>query len=105
MQILSTKGYSVFVASDGQEGLDQLEKYRPDLILLDILMPRMDGLEFLKAAHIKKKYPDTKVIAFSNLSKTAKIHEMLELGASEHVLKSSIAPAQLLEMVEDAVDN
>ncbi len=104
-QILESKGYHVAVANDGMEGLQQLENDEPNLILLDILMPRMDGLEFLRNAHMKLKHPRTKVIAFSNLSKTAKIKEMLELGASDHVLKSSISPSQLVKMVADLLND
>lgn len=99
-QILRHQGYGVCVACDGHEALDQLEKFTFDLILLDILMPRMDGLEFLKHARIKQQYPTTKVIAFSNLSQTGKINEMLELGATEHVLKSAVSPTELVNLVE-----
>lgn len=97
--ILRLKGYSVAVASDGIVGLEQLKNTKPDLVLLDILMPRMDGLEFLQNAHAKERFPNTKIIAFSNLSKTGKIDKMLKLGACEHILKSGVSPSQLLDLV------
>lgn len=100
-QILGHTGYEVAVASDGEEGLKQLKRFDPDLILLDILMPRVDGLEFLNRAQIKKNYPGLKVLAFSNLSNAPKINEMIELGATRHVLKSSVSPGELVSMVAE----
>lgn len=100
-QILTHTGYEVAVAGDGAEGLQQLERVKPDLILLDILMPRMDGLEFLEQAQIKKNYPKLKVLAFSNLSNAPKVNKMIELGATKHVLKSSVSPGELVSMVAD----
>lgn len=99
-QILTMKGYKVSTASDGVEGLEQLEKVKPDLVLLDILMPRMDGLELLKHANVKQKYPKTKVLAFSNLSNASQVSEMVKNGADRHVLKSSVSPSQLVSLVE-----
>lgn len=99
-QILTMKGYKVSTASDGVEGLEQIEKVKPDLVLLDILMPRMDGLEFLKEAKVKEKYPNTKVLAFSNLSNASQVSEMVKNGADQHILKSSVSPAQLVSLVD-----
>jgi CheY-like chemotaxis protein len=99
-QILSLKGYDVATACDGVEGLEQLEKVKPGLVLLDILMPRMDGLEFLRQAKVKQNYPNTKVLAFSNLSNASQVSEMVKNGADQHILKSSVSPAQLVSLVE-----
>lgn len=99
-RILSSKGYDVHVASDGIEGLEKLKKVKPAIILLDILMPKMDGLEFLKNANIRDKFPNTKVLAFSNLSNSSKINEMMDHGATRHVLKSSVSPGELIIMIE-----
>ena len=66
--VLNFKGYDVSIAADGIEGLKQLAKRKPDVVLLDVLMPRLDGMGFLERADIKNAYPNTKVIACSNLS-------------------------------------
>jgi two-component system, response regulator YesN len=101
-EILSSNGYSVKTAENGREGLEILKKLQPDVILLDILMPMMNGLTFLEKSNIKETYPDTTVIAFSNLSDIDMLNKMLELGADTHMLKSSISPKELLRTVSDA---
>lgn len=99
-QILTQEGFEVLEAANGKQALEYLIKHRPNVILLDILMPEMDGLEFLRQANIKQKYPDTKVIAFSNLSDQQKLESMMKLGVSRNVLKSSLSPKQLAVTVK-----
>ncbi len=99
--ILSDEGFMVESASDGLQATEILKSYKPHVILLDILMPHSDGLDFLKRTNLPKKFPGTKVIVFSNLSSIDKIDEMLTLGASRHVLKSSLSPKDLVTTVQD----
>lgn len=99
--VLTQAGFTVSEAADGKEALTRLAADPPDLILLDILMPVMDGISFLKQAKIRDRYPGTKVIAFSNLSDQQKVERMLRLGANRHVLKSSLSPRQLVVLVHD----
>lgn len=100
VHILSQEGYRVSEARNGREALESLEREDHDLILLDILMPKMDGLEFLKKAKLTKKHPRTKVIAFSNLSDHKKLEFMVGLGVTKNILKSSLSPKQLAEAVK-----
>lgn len=99
--VLSYKGYEVHVASNGLEGLEQLEKVRPDIVLLDVLMPQLGGIGFLKQANVREKYPGTKVVACSNLSDAETRDQMLSLGADKQVLKSDLSPSQLVAMIEE----
>jgi CheY-like chemotaxis protein len=101
-KILSHEGFEVHTANDGFEGLAQLEATKPAVVLLDILMPNLDGLGFLKKANVRKKYPNTTVIAFSNLSDVRKLNDMIEHGASKHVLKADMSPKQLVAIVKQA---
>lgn len=96
--VLKTKNYKVHTANNGLEGLVQAKKVQPDLILLDMFMPVMDGKEFLRNFDMAN-FPQTKVIAYTNLSDQATRHEMLELGAHDFVLKSSMTPNDLLDLV------
>jgi DNA-binding NarL/FixJ family response regulator len=98
--ILGSKGYNVAVAKNGQDGLEQLARFKPELVLLDVLMPMLDGRGFLKTADVKKNYPDMKVVVYSNLGDEQTINEMLDLGADRHVLKSSMSPTQLVDLVK-----
>lgn len=103
-RILTIKGFEVNVASDGFEALQVLEVFTPDIILLDILMPKMDGLEFLKRADIPNKMPNVKVIAFSNFSDSVKINKVMELGAVKSVLKSSLSPKDLVDLINQQLN-
>jgi len=99
--VLTFTGYKVVVAGDGNEGLELLKKHRPKVILLDVLMPHLDGRDFLKQAGIRKHYPETRVIACSNLSDQKTSDFMLEHGADRVVLKSDLSPSQLVELIEE----
>lgn len=97
--ILSSAGHTVHTASDGVEGLKKISSVRPDVLLLDIFMPRMDGKEFLRNVDLAD-YPNTRVIVYSNLSDKATEEEVLGLGAHDFVLKSSMTPNDLLDLVK-----
>jgi len=103
--ILTQEGYQVEEAADGEEGLAKLGKVKPDIILLDIVMPKIDGLEFLNRANLAKDYPHTQVLAFSNLSDQQKLMKMMALGATRHVLKASVSPKQLVDTVTEMLSN
>lgn len=74
-------------AADGVEALDRSRKLRPDVLLLDIAMPRMNGLEAIKV--IREASPETKIIMLSMFEKEAYAHQALEAGASGYVLKGA----------------
>lgn len=99
--VLSFKGYTVHTASNGVEGLEQLAKVKPDIVLLDVLMPQLDGIGFLKQAKVRENYPNTRVVACSNLSDAETREQMLSLGAERQVLKSDLSPSQLVSLIEE----
>jgi CheY-like chemotaxis protein len=99
--LFNLEKFKVHVAVNGQEALKLLPKVKPDIILLDVLMPGMGGLEFLQAAHLQKNYPSTKVLMLTNLSDTKTLQQMSDLGASKYVLKSSVSPLQLVQAVRE----
>lgn len=98
--VLTLKGYNVYTADNGAEGLTQIAITKPDVVLLDIFMPVMDGKEFLKNLHINE-YPGVKIIVYTNLSDNATQSEMLKLGASRFVIKSSMSPRDLIALIEE----
>lgn len=97
--LLKKLGYTLEVAFNGEEALEKLKSYTPHLVLLDIRMPRMDGIEFLRHADMEKKFPSTKIIIFSNMEQADQIEEAMSLGAHDHVLKSSLSPNALAELI------
>jgi DNA-binding response OmpR family regulator len=93
--ILQHEGHKVEVAQNGQEGLDKLKTFTPDLILLDLLMPVLDGLGFLK--QFRKLYPasDIKIVVLTNLDQDKEITAALKLGAYKYIVKARTSPKQL----------
>lgn len=102
--ILRSVGYPVEVAFDGKEALEKCAESEPALILLDLRMPRMDGIEFLKQYQIKKDHPDVKVIVFSNYDMQKEIDEAYSLGAERYILKAWASPKELVQVVKNALE-
>jgi CheY-like chemotaxis protein len=98
--VLCAHGYRVYTANNGAEGLRQLKLTNPDMVLLDLFMPVMDGREFLRNIDIND-YPKTKIVMYTNHSDSKTQAEMLQLGAVKYILKSSMAPKDLLALAAD----
>ena len=98
--ILEQQGYEVAVAFNGQEALEVTKNFNPDLILLDLRMPVMDGVEFLRAYDAPGKHPNVKVVVFSNYDMQKEIDEAYKLGAVRYILKAWASPKELLQVVE-----
>lgn len=94
--VLQIEGFEVAVASDGVEALAKAEEFEPDLILLDMLMPNMDGITFLQRYQLKQKHPQVKVIVFSNVSVDYKIEEAEMLGVDMYMMKSAFTPKDVV---------
>ena len=99
--ILESANHTVFTAYDGQEALEVTKQHTPDIIFLDLRMPGMDGIGFLKAYKPKETNPNAHVIVFSNYDMQAEVDEAYELGADRYVLKALAAPNDLLKIVAD----
>lgn len=99
--VLEREDYVVKSAKDGIEGIEQLKEFTPDLILLDLRMARMDGVEFLRQIKLPENFPDTKVIVFTNFDLNEEIQEAFDLGASRYVLKAMVSPKQLAKLVKE----
>lgn len=98
--VLSSKGYQVYTANNGAIGLDMLKQHTPDIILLDVFMPVMGGVEFLETIK-RKNYPSLKIIVYTNLTDSATEDQVLKLGASRYVLKASMKPQDLIDLVAE----
>lgn len=98
--VLSQEGHHVTVASDGKEALELVAQQQPDLILLDLLMADIGGLEFLRAYDVAK-HPGTKVIVFSNLASPELAQEAAGLGADKYLTKSKFTPKELVGIVNE----
>jgi CheY-like chemotaxis protein len=101
--ILRHAGHQVAAAFDGQEALDKLADFTPDLILLDLLMPVMGGLEFLQQWISLKKNADAKVLIFTNMENSPEVAEAYKLGAHRCIIKSWTAPHNLAKVISDSL--
>jgi len=96
---LQIEGYDVFVAKDGVEGLSLMREIRPDLILLDILMPRQDGFGVLEDMKKEKELADIAVIIISNSGQPVEIERALKLGAKDYLVKAEFDPQEVVSKV------
>ncbi len=92
-------GFHVEVASDGLEGVKLVSTLRPDAVVLDLLMPRLDGIEVLKFIRGHPELSATPVVVFSNSYMTNLVESAWRAGADECLMKASTMPAQLLDTV------
>ena len=100
---LTLDGYHIRTAGDGQEGLKLAEQAEPDLILLDMLMPTLNGLEFLRRFDGPVKHPRTKIIVFSNMSVPSDVKDAISLGAAKYLTKSSFTPKEIESIIQEVL--
>jgi DNA-binding response OmpR family regulator len=96
---LQTHGFQVTSAADGEEGLLKAGEATPDIILLDIMLPKMSGIDVLKALKENQLTKNIPVLLLTNLGEETIIKEGFELGADGYLLKVSYTPAQVVEEV------
>jgi len=94
-----SEGFRVIHASNGIEGLKLLELNSPDLVLLDIMMPEMDGMEMLEKLRQTEWGRSVKVFIMTNVSQDEVPQKINELGVGAFIVKAHTTPAQVIEMV------
>ena len=100
---LELANYGVLQASDGALGLETAKKDKPALILLDILLPEMDGFEVLTALKQDERLKDTPVILLTNLGQKEDIEKGLELGAVDYLIKAHFTPQEVMQKISTAL--
>lgn len=97
------EGYDVAVAADGEQALTVAVKEKPDLILLDIMMPKISGFDVLDILRNTTETKTTKIIVMSALSQTADIEKGKMLGADEYLVKSQVTLSEVVDMVKEVL--
>lgn len=100
-EILKDEGYTVDTASNGEEALNKLQQGGYDIVLLDIMMPKLDGLGVMDA--LNKAQPPVKngpIILLTNLDHDPLIKDAMSKGAAAFIIKADITPADLLSQVK-----
>ncbi len=98
--MLEKKGYTVVSFQNGRDAVDNVEEVMPDLILMDIMMPRMDGIEATKKIREKEKCTDIPIIMLSALGQEMEVMKGLQAGADGYVVKPFDSEA-LLKQIEE----
>lgn len=96
---LAQEGYEVSTAPNGYEGLEKIKKEKPDLILLDIIMPKMGGFEVLEEMRKDNDLKNIPVIVVSNSGQPVELDRAQELGAKDWLIKTEFDPQEVVEKV------
>jgi DNA-binding response OmpR family regulator len=98
-RVLESQGYTVLTASNGQEGLDSLDEYAPGIILLDMAMPQMDGLAFLRQLRSRPRWATIPVIMLSGLMSADQTAAARKLGVDDQLIKAEFSMKELRSRV------
>lgn len=98
---LKAEGHQVASADNGEDGLRLASKLQPDLIVLDIMMPKLDGFSFLREIKDNEKTKKIPVLIYSNLSSDEDIKKAQKLGAAHFLVKSNLTPTQVINKFKE----
>ena len=101
--ILEKEGYSMISALDGEIGLNLAKTKKPDLILLDLILPKMDGFEVLKGLKANPETKDIPIIVLTNLESMDDVNKAIELGAKTYLVKTQYNLDEVLEKIKNTL--
>lgn len=104
-RVLAKAGYKVDFAQSGETAIPMAEKGNYNLLLLDIMMPRMTGIEVLQKLRGANGHglPDTKIVILTNLAQSKQSKEALAAQADGYLIKADVVPSKLLEIIQDII--
>ena len=100
---LIKEGYDIFEAADGEEGVKKIKDEKPNLILLDLVLPGIDGFEVLSRMKEDPTLAKTPVIILSNLGQKEDIEKGLKLGAIDYLIKAHFTPGEIVEKIKSVL--
>ena len=101
---IKNSGFEVQVAENGSTALKILKEKKPDLILLDIVLPEMEGWEVLRRIKEDKATAALKVVVLSNLGQRGEVEKGLKLGAMKYLIKAQHTPSQVVTEIKKILD-
>ncbi len=96
---LSSEGFRVILAENGEEGVKKIKSEQPDLILLDLFMPKMDGIEVLKK--MKTDGISIMTLVLTNAGENEYVAKAMELGAEDYLIKTSFTPDEVILKIKE----
>ena len=100
---LEREGYEVEVATDGQDGVKQITECNPDAVMLDLMLPRMNGVDVLKKIRSRSEFQNTPIIVFTNAYVPTMINEAYQAGATQVFNKATLTPRQIIDALHTAI--
>ena len=94
------KGFDVDTARDGKTALEKIDSYDPEVVLLDVVMPVMDGFEVLQELKKRKSASRAKIVLLTNLGQKEDVERGMELGAHDYIIKAHFTPSEVVEKVK-----
>ncbi len=98
------EGYDVATAPDGQSGLELIDSFEPDIVLLDLMMPNMNGLDMLSKLRSQPNGRDAKVVVLTNMGDTETATKVYKMAADDYIVKAEMTPKQVAERVKTLLD-
>lgn len=102
-EILTQEGYQVISALDGEIGLRLAGDEKPDLILLDLILPKVNGFDVLRKLKEDKETKDIPVIVLTNLEEMGNVDKAIELGATTYLVKANYSLKEIVEKIKKAL--
>jgi len=97
----SEAGFNVDVADDGEMALEKVKEIKPDIVLLDIILPNFDGWEILQKIRADQELKNVKVIMLSNLGQKEEVEKGIAMGATKYLIKAHFTPSEVVKEIEN----
>lgn len=104
LEALKDAGFKVIVAEDGRDGLKKAKEHKPDLVIADIVMPKMNGIEFLQALKIDEEISNIPVVMLTAYENMTMIEEAIRLGCRGYLEKNRLTLDQLVEKIRNFLE-
>lgn len=103
-EFLGVQGYEVVTASNGEEGLELVKSERPDVVLLDLILPKLGGLEVLRRMRSTPELSSVPVIVLTNVESSESVEEAVRLGAKAYLIKTNYTLDEVLGKIRKVLD-
>ncbi|MBI5037311.1 MAG: response regulator [Candidatus Kerfeldbacteria bacterium] len=100
---MNLEDFEVVLAGDGEAGLEQAQSIKPDIILLDVILPKMSGFDVLKNLKSDPKTKNIPVLMLTNLGQQEDVQKGLAIGAVDYLIKAHFMPAEVVEKVKSII--
>jgi DNA-binding response OmpR family regulator len=102
---LKADGHEVFAAENGEDGLKMVGEVMPDIIVLDVMMPRVDGFAVLEKLRADDRFKNKPILMYSNLNNEDEIKRAKQMGVTEFLIKANLSPTQMVAKIKQYIDN